>query len=323
MTLRPLTALFPCAAVCAIVLSLCAATCFAQDVASDAAENKSPSNQPAKPAGNSAELDAIRAASQSFTAAFNKGDAKGVAAHWTENGEYIDEAGRTFTGREAIATEYAAFFKAQPKTKIHLAIDSLKQLSDTAAIEEGRAVLDPAPAGAPAFSKYLVVHVKVGDQWLMSTVRDARVETPSSYRNVADLEWLIGTWTAEEHGTKTVSVCRWIGNKSFVERRYTVTGHDGVTTTGLQIIGWNPEGGHVQSWNFSADGGHAIGAWSPIADGWQAEVRGVTGDGTQTTAVNVLRKLDDKAYVWQSVNRTVGGQSVPDTDEIVLRRSEK
>ena len=238
-----------------------------------------------------------------------------------KNGEYIDEAGRTFTGRAAIAGEYAAFFKAQPKTKIHLAIDSLKQLSDAAAIEEGRAVLDPAPAGAPAFSKYLVVHVKVGDQWLMSTVRDARVETPSSYRNVADLEWLIGNWSAEEHGEKVASTCRWIGNKSFVERRYTVTRPDGIATTGLQVIGWNPEGGHVQSWNFSGDGGYAIGVWSPTADGWQAEVRGVTSDGTPTSATNILRKLSDEAYVWQSVNRTVGGQSVPDTDEVIHKRA--
>jgi uncharacterized protein (TIGR02246 family) len=323
MILRPLAALYSRATLCGIVLSLCAATCFAQNPPRETAENPSPSNGAAKPAATSPDLDAIRAASQAFIDAFNKGDAKAVAAHWTEKGEYIDEAGRTFTGREAIAAEYAAFFKAQPKSKIHLAIDSLKQLSDTAAIEEGRAVLDPAPAGASAISKYLVVHVKEGDQWLMSTVRDSRVELPSAYRNVADLEWLIGTWTAEEHGAKTVSVCRWIANKSFVERSYTITGHDGLTSSGVQIIGWNPEGGHVQSWNFGGDGGHAVGVWSAIADGWQAEVRGVTGEGTPTTAVNVLKKLDDKAYVWQSVNRTVGGQSVPDTDEIVLRRSAK
>ena len=64
----------------------------------------------------------------------------------------------------------------------------------------------------------------------MSTVRDARIETPSAYRNVADLEFLIGVWTAEEHGVKTESVCRWVANKSFVERSYTVTHarrHDG------------------------------------------------------------------------------------------------
>ena len=54
----------------------------------------------------------------------------------------------------------------------------------------------------------------------MSTVREAHVETPSAYHNVADLEWLIGTWTAEEHGGTMTSVCRWVANKSFVERSF-------------------------------------------------------------------------------------------------------
>ena len=138
----------------------------------------------------------------------------------------------------------------------------------------------------------------------MSTVRDTRVETPSTYRNVADLEWLIGTWTAEEHGAKTESVCRWVANKSFVERSYTVTHADGTTTSGVQLIGWNPPAGHVQSWNFSSDGGHAVGVWSPREGGWSAEIRGVTGDGAPTTAVNLLTRLDDNAYAWQSVQRT-------------------
>src|SRR6185436_3306757 len=133
---------------------------------------------------------------------------------------------------------------------------------------------------------------------LMSTVRDTRVETPSGYSKVADLEWLIGTWTAEEHGAKTVSVCRWVANKSFVERAYTITNHDGTTSSGLQIIGWNAQGEHVQSWNFSPDGGYAIGVWTPREGGWEAEVRGVTGAGTSTTATNHLRRLDDNAYVW-------------------------
>jgi len=246
-----------------------------------------------------------------------------VAAHWTADGDYTDESGTKFSGREAIEREYGQFFTAHPGHKIRLAIDSLKLLSDSAAIEDGRAVLDPAPAGAPATSRYTAVHVKVDGQWLMSTVRDARVETPSNFRNVADLEWLIGTWTAEEHGAKTESVCRWIANKSFVERSYTVTHADGTTTSGVQLIGFNPQGGHVQSWNFSSDGGHAAGVWTPRAGGWSAEIRGTTGDGTSTSATNLLTRLDDNAYAWQSVQRSAGGQSLPDTDEIILKRKIK
>ena len=126
--------------------------------------------------------------------------------------------------------------------------------------------------------------------------------------------------TAETHGAKIESVCRWVANKSFVERRYTTTLVDGTKMSGVQLIGWNPNGGHVQSWDFSPDGGHAVGTWVPNDGGWSAQMRGVTGDGTLTTAINQLRRLDDNAYVWQSIQRTAGGMVIPDTDEVVLKR---
>ena len=142
----------------------------------------------------------------------------------------------------------------------------------------------------------------------------------SARQNAADLEWLVGTWVAEEHGVKTESVCRWVADKSFLERKHTTTRPDGTTASGVQLIGWNPQGGHVQSWSFTSDGGHAIGIWTPVEGGWQAKVYGTTGDGTPTTAVNLLRRLDDNAYAWQSVQRFLGESALPDTDEIVIKR---
>lgn len=39
------------------------------------------------------ETAAIRVNSQEFVVAFNRGDAKALAAHWTENGDVVDGAG--------------------------------------------------------------------------------------------------------------------------------------------------------------------------------------------------------------------------------------
>lgn len=268
-----------------------------------------------------ADLAALRSAAASFVEAFNKGDAAAVAAHWTPDGEYIDDLGRKFAGREAIERGYAEFFAANPKSTLQLTIDSLRLLSDNAAIEDGQAVVEPPSGAAPMLSQYSVVHVKVDGRWLMASVRDTYAATESAHDNMADLEWLIGSWIAEEHGVKTESQCRWLGDKSFVERRYTTTGADGAQTTGLQIIGYNAQDDQVQSWNFSPDGAFAVGVWSPIADGWQADVSGATVDGTPTTATNRLQRLDDNAYVWQSVDRSRGETALPDTDEVVIRRS--
>jgi uncharacterized protein (TIGR02246 family) len=266
------------------------------------------------------ELQAIRQTSQLFIAAFNKGDAQAVAALWTATGEYVDDAGRVFTGREAIEQEYARFFKEHPGHKIKLTIDSLKLLSEAAALEDGRALLDPEPAGAPAISKYTVVHVKVDGQWLMSSVRDTHVPTPSAYSHLQDFEWLIGSWSAEEHGAKTEVTCRWIANKSFVERSYRVTKNGLVTAAGVQIIGWNPQTAAPQSWLFASDGGQSLGKWTPRENGWRIESQGMLADGTHSTAVTTFTRLDDSAFAWQSLSRTAGGLGLPDTAEIVLKR---
>jgi uncharacterized protein (TIGR02246 family) len=301
-----------------ICLILLCASGSSVGFAEDAASRKS--QIAGKQESSESDLVTIRAQSQAFVAAFNKRDAKAIANMWTENGEYIDDVGRRFLGRDAIEKGYAQFFADGRKVTLRITIDSLRLLSKDAAIEDGRAAVDPPPAGVPGFSKYTVVHARVDGKWLMASVRDTHVETPSAYRNVADLDWLIGTWIAEAHGHKTESVCRWIANKSFVQRTYTMTRADGMKSSGVQIIGFNAEDNHVQSWNFSPDGGHAVGVWIPREGGWRAQMRGVTGDGTVTASVNLLTRLDDNAYVWQSVERTAAGTSLPDSDEVIMKR---
>ena len=48
---------------------------------------------------SSADETAIRAAVDSYVDAYNRGDAKAVAAHWSETGEWISPSGKRFQGR--------------------------------------------------------------------------------------------------------------------------------------------------------------------------------------------------------------------------------
>ncbi|MCL4202503.1 MAG: SgcJ/EcaC family oxidoreductase [Pirellulaceae bacterium] len=302
-----------------ILLVLCSsAFCLGQDQQSNSPRPGSESS--AEPQESSPELAAIRAGSEAFVAAFNQGDAKAIAALWTEDGEYIDDRGRRYAGREAIEKGYAEFFTGNPGAAIQIAIDSLRLVSPNTAIEDGLASVKAGSGVAGGASRYTVVHVKDNGKWWMASVRDTAIETPAAVRSAADLHWLIGTWVAEEHGVQTESVCRWAVDGRFIERRYTTTQLDGTKTSGVQWIGWNAQGGHVQSWDFSPDGGHAVGVWSPTEGGWQAKVAGTTGDGISTTAVNRLTRLDDNAYAWQSVRRFLGDVPLPDTNEVVIKR---
>lgn len=278
-------------------------------------------DQPVEAASKlSPELALIQLQSEAFVDAFNKHDAQAVAALWTKDAEYIDDTGEMHSGRDAIEQVYADLFAEHPGASIRIVIDSLRQLSDTTAIEDGRALVDPPPAGPLGVSQYTTVHVKVDGQWQMASVRDTWIDAPATRESSADLDWLIGTWTAEEHGVRFDSTCRWVANENFVERTHTTTQFDGTTSSGVQLIGWNPAEGHVQSWTFSPDGGHAVGKWMMTATGWTAQMQGVTGDGTPTTSVTQLRRLDDNAYVWQSIERTLDGIALPDTDEVVIKR---
>jgi uncharacterized protein (TIGR02246 family) len=273
------------------------------------------SSEPTSP-----DLDAIRAQAEKFVDAFNSHDAKALAALWTAEGEYIDNTGRTLIGRDAIEKDYAALFAENPDVKIKIAIDSLRLLSGGVAVEDGRAIVQPLPPGAPGVGRYRAIHAKADGKWLMASVRDAWNEAQVTRESVADLGWLIGTWSAEEHGVRYDSVARWVANGNFVEREYTTKQVDGTTASGVQLIGWNPLEGRVQSWSFSPDGGHDFGVWSLAHDGWRSEMRGVTGEGLVTSSVNLLKRLDDNAYVWQSVQRMLDGRALPDTDEVVIKR---
>ncbi|MFG0262667.1 MAG: YybH family protein [Novipirellula sp. JB048] len=304
-----------------LVSFVCVVSVGGMAVADDPAAGAPSGNDSHAETESDQDLAAIRAQSVAFVEAFNQHDAKAVAAFWTEDGEFIDDAGVKFSGRDEIEKSYAEAFAHNPGVTLRIAIDSLRLLSEHAAMERGRAVVEPAPTDSLGYSRYEVVQVKVDGQWLMASVRDTWVEPEVSQEDTADLGWLIGKWTAEEHGNRMESEFRWVANNSFVERSYTTTQLDGTTVSGVQLIGWNPSAGCVQSWDFSAGGGHAVGVWSPTKTGWTSQMTGVTGDGVPTSAVNQLRRLDDNAYVWQSIDRTVGGMPLADSDEVVIKRS--
>src|SRR4029450_12487203 len=72
-----------------------------------------------------ADREAIRRQSGDFVQAFAKGDAKAVAASWTEQGEYYDDTGTALRGRAEIEQEFAQFFKEHPTSQVAVEIDSI------------------------------------------------------------------------------------------------------------------------------------------------------------------------------------------------------
>ena len=88
---------------------------------------------------------------------------------------------------------------------------------------------------------------------------------------------MIGAWSSEEHDGKMEVTCRWLANKNFIERKYSVQESGRESASGLQLIGWDPLQQRIQSWTFTSDGGYALGVWSPREKGWAVASKGVHG----------------------------------------------
>ena len=260
----------------------------------------------------------IRECAKIFATEFNSADAKAIAAQWTEDGEYTNEAGISFNGRDAIEQEYANFFKQYPGVKIKIDIEEIKMLSDNSAIEEGTATLGEF---APVECRYVLIHVKKDGKWLIASARDLRVEAKSNFARFSELEKLIGTWSHETSLGKIETTYRWIANKKFIERDFSVSIDGKITMSGTQIIGWEPSSEQITSWLFDSTGGNGIAIWSPTEKGWMIQSSGVTSNGTATAATNFWNFSDDDTLVWKSTNRIMGNESLAETAELTLKRS--
>src|SRR5262245_52742578 len=75
---------------------------------------------PKSAATKASDEDAIRQQAAQFEAAFAKGDAKAIAASWTEQAEYYEDSGVELRGRDAIEQAYSQFFAAYPGAQIDL-----------------------------------------------------------------------------------------------------------------------------------------------------------------------------------------------------------
>ena len=272
-----------------------------------------------KPASAEAE---IRATAVAFVRAFDRGDAKAVAALWLPEGTAADSDGTIFKGREAIQQEYAKLFKEHPDARVCVAVKTVAFPAPNVAIEDGVSQVTAQHAGPAQITRYTAVHVKVEGKWLLASVRETDIDLPSNFAKIESLGWLVGTWTAKRDGKSVRTTVRWIANNSFLEREYSVATDGIVSSSGRQIIGWDPKTETVRSWSFDASGGYGTGVWSRTPDGWQIEQNGVMADGTPTSSRDTLVRIpgEDNVLGFRSTARTAGDERLPDVAEVVLDR---
>jgi uncharacterized protein (TIGR02246 family) len=277
---------------------------------------------PSTSAPPKSEEAAIRATAEAFIKAFNAGDAKAIANLWTPSGTVADDQGNVFKGRKAIEEQYAALFKAHPSARMHVAIKSIDFPTPTTAIEDGTAQVVTKDNDPPAASRYTAVHVQEDGKWLMASVRESTLPVSSNFAQLQELAWLVGNWEAKSDGASAESRTRWIANKSFLQRDFTVHRDGLLASSGTQIVGWDPRGERIVSWTFESSGGHGMGVWTVTPDGWRIDSSGVTAEGAPTMSKDQLIRVpgENNVFGWRSGDRRLGDTKVPDVPEVVFDR---
>lgn len=300
-------------------LSLAAAVAAATLVPSPAAAQKRlvPAPAPATAAATTAsDEDAIRQQAEQFEAAFNKGDAPGIAAGWTEQCEYYEEAGAELQGRKAIEDAYAAFFAAHPGAQIDLDVTSIRFPSRDLALEEGVSIVTYPGPELPTSSRYLAIHVREDGKWITAVGR----EWGGAESKLQELAWLVGEWSATSPEGKTHINFEFNAEKTALTGKFETIVAGQTSATGHQRIVLDPQTGQIHSWMFDDEGGHGEANWTHDGNKWLLDASGIAPDGTATAATNVLTRINNDAFLWRSVNRAAGENFVAPTDPIKLTR---
>ncbi len=264
--------------------------------------------------------EAIRANINSYVAAYNRGDAKAVAAHWSDTAEWISPSGERFEGRATIEKEMRSMFAENKGQRIEVVNASIRVVSPDAAVEEG-AVRVTHPGEAPSESTYVAVHVKKGGQWKLDTVRETETpETPSASSQLDELAWLVGDWVDDSPDADASATVSWTKNNAFLTYAFKMSSPGVDDLEGTQVVGWDPAAGTIRSWMFDSDGGFGEGTWSKHDNSWVVKYHQVLADGSKAEATNVYTLVDGDTFTWKSIGRKLDGEFLPNIDEVKMVR---
>ena len=317
-------------AVLLVVIIIIAAAAFAQEKPapfgqgpkfSDAAATTASAGAQEKPAGGSTQRQAILALLAQLETSFNAGDAKSLAACWTETGEFVGPAGARADGREGIEKQFqAAFAAGKPSSKLQLHVNQLRLVNDGLALVEAIADVKPAvPAGGAQVAAFVLV--KPNGSWLIESARETNAPLPPA-SHLKELDWLVGDWSSEtsKAGITLRTACDWTANHAFLIRKFKVDGKEAFLSGGTEIIGWDPRTSRIRSWLFDSDGGFGENVWVRDGNRWLIQYSGTLADGSAASAIHILTNVDATTITLQSRDRVVNGAAQADIPQTELKR---
>jgi uncharacterized protein (TIGR02246 family) len=258
---------------------------------------------------------------QEFIDAFNKGDARAVAAFWMPDAEYTDQVGHQTRGRDAIQKLYEKVFAARKGAKLNIIPMSVKQVTPDVMLEEGINEVTPADGGPGTAARFTAVLVKKDGEWYLESVQESVVVPPSNSEHFEGIEWLVGEWTGEsDKGESGKASYAWGDNRNFLVSNFATTLNGVPVVGGTQWIAWDAIDKQIRSWSFYSRGGFGEAVWTNEGSQWSLATTARTADGKKVAATNILTKVDDDHCTWQMTKLTVNGEPMPDPKPVKMKR---
>ena len=255
-----------------------------------------------EPAERKDDAAAVRQAIETFSTAFQKGDAAGCAALLTEGAELVPEDADSIYGRDVVQKALTQHFKDNPRVKIQLEESTIRFISKDTAVVDGKMKVTAEKSGS-ASKNFSITCVREDGKWLLASIKDWTDED----EDLMDLDWLIGTWSAKRADAEVQTTYEWFGNKKFIKATFTIRAKD-KTVSAMQMIGIDPKTGDLRTWIFEADGGFGAGTIEREGKKWIFESQTAMADGKILECKNILVQVNKDTFTWQPVDLIVDGE---------------
>jgi uncharacterized protein (TIGR02246 family) len=268
------------------------------------------------------DLEAIAEVGESYIAAFDKGDAKAVAACWAADADYTDLDGRTHRGREALEMLFAGFFAERRGMKLGIDSQSLRFVSPDVAIEDGVTVVSGGDA-PPSAARYSSTLVKRDGKWLLASVREAPIAPAERSAELGVLAPILGNWTATTKDSEVRVTLAPDDTGNFLTLRRTVLAGGLPASAGVDWIAWDPAAKSIRSWTFQSDGSFGKADWKQDGTTWTIESRHTLRDGTKLCEKQSLSLGKDGKLTSRTLSLSAEEKDLPLSEDLVFSRPSK
>jgi len=269
----------------------------------------------APPAG-----DAVRQASAAYVTAFNDRDYETLATQWTVSAELV-EGGSRVVGRENIVASIRGWLEQHPEARLGIEVGTVTPLGTTLARVEGMMTFARSGDALPVVSRFASLRVFEEGQWRLAE----SVVEPASAAAVADLDWLLGSWTAESaDGSTTEATFEQVIGGHAILGRMKVTAANGSTLEAIELIHADRIAHALRSWVFDSRGAAATGLIESDGISLNRVLVGTpspASGGRQSSWVQLIMPGGDNSFTLHSIERMVDGRPLPDATPLHFRRN--